>query len=833
MNVLTLTTRLLPRPALFPLLLAAVAVPALAQTKSPTPAQVSGGSMSAVRGPQTADVDDPGREAHETEEETIAKCLTDLKQGDVAPRRRAILLLGKYSAPAAQQAVIACLADTDVFVRRSALVALSEQRSIPSQASKPIVHLLTDTSVHIRRIASSLLPEILLASRFGGIHLPPRAGGAPGLKMDNEVKGLLNRALGDEDLVVRKNVLSLYRYAADLFEDRVVIRCLTDSDREIRVFALRTLAAKAPQRPELFEQLVPTASDPEPIVREEAARVLGRLGAQSLPLLRQLAKDPVPAVRAEAVQRLAQMLDMDAFSDIQALLADSQVSTDERRALLRYLLPYGEDALPLLRHHAEQGPTPMRAEAVRMLGALGSNSPGPELFLRFANDPSTEVRAGAMSALRRAASKLNTQQLTSLATSRHADVRRAAMEMAARLPPAQASEMVLEFLLDEDINLRCAAVKFVCEKGIPDWQLFLSQSLEDPEPQIQQAAIDALLKRNDAHSQQILTAFVQEALTSDLPATRLAALRTYSRTRLPSQWPTAIIEPLLSDPEEAVRMEVVEVLRHSGAKGAAMLRVLAQDPSLHVKSRAAAMLGQLQDPAAFQLLSALIRDERLALDERAELIPYLSPCGPQAVPLLMELVESDSEQTRAAAVHALGLSGARSVPVSLYMQLLTDPSAHVQSAAAMAIRRQASRLTPGQVTALFECDHPDVRNTALLQATRMPVAQASQMVIDAFDHADPNLRSTAVRVACARSLPTWHMLARRALQDASVQVRRTAATALLSRRDALSRQLLSQFIEDAGDEELAALVRMQLARQQKKPVSSPKRVIRPRVTPRR
>jgi len=800
---------------------------------SAQPAQPKPPVRTRPEGRDERDVDavDAERAAHESEDETIAKCLTDLESDDVAARRRAVLVLGKYAASRAQQAVITCLEDPDAFVRRSALVALSEQRGIPVQARKPIVSLLRDPSVHIRRIASSLLPEILMTSRFGGTVFPPGARTAADPTLEAELRELLNAALADDDLVVRKNVLALYRYTADLFSEEAIIGCLDDTDKEVRVNALRVLAGKIPRRPELFERLTPLADDPEPVVREETARTLGRLGPRALPMLRQLAKDPVPSVRAEAVQRLAQLRDLDAFADIQSLLTDGQVSVADRRSLIRHLLPYGAAAVPLLREHAKRGPTPLRAEAVRALGALGANSPDLTFFLGLVTDPSEDVRKAAMAALRRNARKLDRNRLTALATSRHTDVRRTAMDMVLQLPGAEASEMIIEFLLDEDIDLRCAAVKAACVKGIPEWPLFLAQSLEDPEPQIQRVAIDALLKRKDAQSRRILADYVKYAVRSASAETRLSALRAYARMKPPSPAPQMALEPLLRDPEEAIRIELVEMVGRLGKNGVDMLRQLAADPSLQVKSRAVARLALLEDPTAFRQLSALILDQALEQDQRTELIRYLAPCGEQAVPLLLKLVKSPSTQTRAAAVLALGLSPSRPMVPNFFVQLLSDPSPEVQDAAAMAIRRQAPRLTPAEIRILFNSGRSDLRSTALLQAYRMPVKDASDMVRSAFDDPDPGLRAAAVRVACTRSLPTWHLLARKALKDDNSQVRRITASALLARRDVASRQLLTQFIGNTEDSQLAEFVQQQLARQQSK-VAKPKRVVRPGTRPR-
>ncbi|MBO7620227.1 MAG: HEAT repeat domain-containing protein, partial [Victivallales bacterium] len=95
----------------------------------------------------------PAETARETEEQTIAKCLRDLKSDDVDARRRAAMVIGKYRTLATEMAVIQCLRDPDRQVRQSALVSLTEERFLPAAARMDVFRLLLDSDVHIRRLA--------------------------------------------------------------------------------------------------------------------------------------------------------------------------------------------------------------------------------------------------------------------------------------------------------------------------------------------------------------------------------------------------------------------------------------------------------------------------------------------------------------------------------------------------------------------------------------------------------------------------------------------------------------------------------------------------------
>ena len=101
----------------------------------------------------------------ESESETIEKCLQDLKSDSIPVRKRAVLILGKYSNPIASKAIIRSLEDYDATIRRSALVSITEKPITPD-AVEPVLKMIGDGDVHIRRIASSFIPEIMRGYRI-------------------------------------------------------------------------------------------------------------------------------------------------------------------------------------------------------------------------------------------------------------------------------------------------------------------------------------------------------------------------------------------------------------------------------------------------------------------------------------------------------------------------------------------------------------------------------------------------------------------------------------------------------------------------------------------
>ena len=96
----------------------------------------------------------------ESEAETISKCLEDLNSKSVDIRKRAILILGKYSNSLARNAIIRSLKDPDADIRRSALVSLTERSPLPPNSRDSILRLL------FLELKESVVVSILIETKF-------------------------------------------------------------------------------------------------------------------------------------------------------------------------------------------------------------------------------------------------------------------------------------------------------------------------------------------------------------------------------------------------------------------------------------------------------------------------------------------------------------------------------------------------------------------------------------------------------------------------------------------------------------------------------------------
>ncbi|NMA47568.1 MAG: hypothetical protein GX945_13495 [Lentisphaerae bacterium] len=451
---------------------------------------------------------------NESEEETIARCLRDLRSSDVEARRRAAMVIGKYQAPVAQEAVLACLRDPDALVRRSALVSLTEEDRMLSPAARwEVFRLLGDPDVHIRRIASSMLGEIsvgmgrvLLMPSQPGPRRPrtPVAPGADGKAVtgSEEQAALfaaqaLNEALGDEDASVRRNVLSAARFYPGVLDRARLERFFLDPSVEIRVLALQAYASLPGPEEERIDALQPLLTDADPRVRGELARTAARLGAAGTAILQTLARDEVLAVRIEAVRLYAAQQIPEALPLVIELIHDETVPVDDRAQLLRVLSVYPDAAGPVYDELADSGPAALRAIAIRQLGMgqfTGVKGRSLAFYIDCLDDDADAVVQAAGVVLQQRQRELSAAALRQLLQKRNPEARKLALRCTANLTPDEAGELLLDACLDESVPVRQQALQLLGARQIPGWRDILLLSLEDSNAAIQQTAAEGLMR---------------------------------------------------------------------------------------------------------------------------------------------------------------------------------------------------------------------------------------------------------------------------------------------------------------------------------------------------
>ncbi|MEM9227915.1 MAG: HEAT repeat domain-containing protein, partial [Verrucomicrobiota bacterium] len=177
------------------------------------------------------------------EQATIERALLDMRSNNPEYRAGAVMLLGKYPVDQARQAVVAALADPHTRVRRAALVSIVEwNRNAPPEAIIPVLKLIGDEDVELRRTASAAIPSMMAVRRSQELLMPGRS-----LELPAELRATLLAAYLDGDVIVRRNMLANHYMLNLPVPGEVFLKLTEDEDRQVRLGAI-PLAARFSDR---------------------------------------------------------------------------------------------------------------------------------------------------------------------------------------------------------------------------------------------------------------------------------------------------------------------------------------------------------------------------------------------------------------------------------------------------------------------------------------------------------------------------------------------------------------------------------------------------------
>ncbi len=448
-------------------------------------------TMAAVRAQEAKPTETP----RETEAETIAKCLRDLKSDDVDARRRAAMVIGKYRTPTTEAAIIQCLRDPDRQVRQSALVSLTEERFLPAAARMDVFRLLLDPDVHIRRLASAMIPEASGVTIRGPIQIRGntiiQAGGNRSDTDNAEALLILNQALDDEDFSVRRNVLSAARYFPEPLEPERLEKFFKDESKEVRVLALMLYSRTSLLEEQAIKVVAPLADDPEAAVRMEVARLAGRY-MKGDDILVKLLEDKDVGVRVEAVRAYANHINPKAFEPLKKTILDENIPADHRRLLLVPLCNFGEQSVPVFESLLKGKNATLAADAINMLAGGRQQKLPPAFFVPYLDAPHEDIRKGAMRALNIQSRELTASDIQLIMKSKSHEGKMLGLRMSSRLQRDERIQLMQDACLDDDEDVRVFALREIGLLKPEGWDEMLLASLEDPSEKIKQIAAEGL-----------------------------------------------------------------------------------------------------------------------------------------------------------------------------------------------------------------------------------------------------------------------------------------------------------------------------------------------------
>ncbi len=441
-------------------------------------------------------------------QETVDRALEQLRTGNAEQRRSAVMLLGKYPAPPAQAAVSEALADSDAAVRRAALVSLLEaQTPIPPETGARMLALLADPDVSIRRIASNAAPMML---RFFSLTMNP-GDLQPQRNFPPAVDEAIRKAFRDPDAAVRRNMVQHYPYLRVSLPQETLVALLHDSDPEVAIHAVRW-ALPLLDEPTLAAESSPLAENENPLFRLEIARALQHASSPAArSILEKLEQDPHDPVAIEAMlSRFRRDANPELYRELVDRYRQSSGNSDAAQRIIfsaQLLGPAGESFLrewmndenPAHRQHATQA----------FLSGYGTKAE-TGFLLSLLDDSTPVIRQQVMQLLMRGRAPLSPEQIRSIAAHRYPDVRRLTAQLTAVLPQETAENLLMELLLDDQTEVRVAALQQIASRRISGWEEILLLSLHEENPAITQTSLVWLTRQPTPQILQRLADFVSQ-----------------------------------------------------------------------------------------------------------------------------------------------------------------------------------------------------------------------------------------------------------------------------------------------------------------------------------
>jgi HEAT repeat protein len=441
--------------------------------------------------------------------ETIERALSDLGSNNVDTRVGSIMLLSKYQDLRALNGVVQGLRDPHVRVRRAALVSMIEiQAAMPPQAVEPIIMLLGDDDAEIRRMVSSSLGMIInMWNNFNrGNQLIPVPQSMP-----LAFKQRFLNAFLDEDVVVRRNMLSYYFFLGIQLPETILVSLLQNEDDMVRLEALR-LSVRITRFATVMKQAETLSVDPLKSIRLLFTNMLGdNRTPGAMEWLELLLKDADTEVVHEAELSLFRIgPTFDSASRLTDLVLTGQFNEEQGKTLIQTLAILGERSQSLIDRLLESDNPSYRLEALRIYLGYADLRKDTKEILALANDKSERVRSQVLNFLRSSRDQVPTQLVEGLSYARDSSVRETGLTLTRYFSNEDAEPLLFDFLIDEEARLRMMAIDELVRRKASDIRETLHLSLEDSDWLIQRRAVAHMIGFNDPEELNYLKAKVEK-----------------------------------------------------------------------------------------------------------------------------------------------------------------------------------------------------------------------------------------------------------------------------------------------------------------------------------
>lgn len=378
--------------------------------------------------------------------------------------------------------------------------------------------------------------------------------------------------------------------------------------------------------------LIEALNDPWVVVREAAARGLGKLKAsEALPrLLELVAEDQNADVRRAAGWALGAIGDARC---IEALLKLGAEQARFRVHVIEIVSRFGRAAVPTLINALQRAsltvridaastlgriqdpaalkpllatlsaPEPMlRARAAEAIGQLGDARAVPHL-LPLLRDPEPEVSLAALQTLSQMSDEKSVPHLLPFLQHAQPECRGLAAAAIGRCGDDAAAAALMPLVTDPDVTVRQRAVESLGNLQWPGAVAGLMVALDDLNPGVRRRAAEALGELRDVAALPALT----EKLLDDSSEVRRASAGALGSLGQNSAVP-ALSQLVVNELVSEVRLAGIRSLGEIGDKaGLTALKELLED-DVGIRCRACVAIAQIGTPRAVELLSQAIRD---------------------------------------------------------------------------------------------------------------------------------------------------------------------------------------------------------------------------------
>ncbi len=554
-----------------------------------------------------------------------------------------------------------------------------------------------------------------------------------------------------------------------------LISTLKSTDENLRTLAVDALGRIGPRA---IDALAGALSDPSWEVRQAAADVLGRIPDERVTaLLIEALKDTDEEVRATAARSLGRVGDFAGFVPLISALMDPDAGV--RTSAEEALGTFGEKAAsPLRKLFVHEHPF-VRGSAAAILAKVAGADAIPDISYLFF-DPDTAVQE------------------------------RAAVAIGSLGTPA--IPVFSDLLAQPDPALRLLAVTGLYHAG-PTAEEYLVAACKDGDAAVRDRALtlyNALCRKRDEDTALapaecvIAPSFLPRSDFAEPSAPAPAAEPERQRSATSDEETIRFLIETLAHYSPQIQRSAVESLVMIGQPAAGLLIEALASPTPLIRTRAALVLGRINDPRAVPPLKALL----VGMDPgmRSAAAAALGQMGdPATIPDLTLLLGDPAEGIRIAGVQALGATGHPDA-FAVLIEALGDEEYTVRAAAAEVLTGHGTAAVPTLIGALC---HPsrDIRKGAVTclnaigwepesieelvhyQIAReawIELSQAGDCALDplrrlALTSAEEDLRMGAVITLVKIESPGAIELLIEALRDKSMLIRRKAMNALIDR----------------------------------------------------